>query len=167
MSLIHDYGFLADANSNLSLPGAFEPSALVIHPLHGEGVVDHETVVPTDPRTGTVIYTHNGTTHASGFTYMTTVDFYKNRKLTVSFEELTKFDVGDFMFWRQPNGQWMHGNNDAIGQGLRYLLFLGFIVYSATQLQHSWGWIAGILLPLGIIGLMLLGVARNFHGKQM
>lgn len=167
MSLIHDYGFLANEHSNLSLPGVYSYGDLVKHPVHGHCVVSHEEVKALDPKKGVEIYVHNGTTHASGFTYVTTISVFKNKMVAVPYTELTRFTLKDIMRWRHPSGEWMHGKNNFFGQALRYGLFLGLSIYGATQLHHGAGWLVLVIAPLAVIGVMLHGVVRNFDGKQM
>lgn len=164
--IIYDYGFLADENSNLSLPGSFSPNDGVIHPEFGDCLVDHEFVVPLDPDKGVIVYVHNGTTHASGFTYQTRVNFYKNRGADVPSESLKRFTRKKFLLWRHPSGEWMHGKNGAIGAAIRYAAMLFMSIYGATQLKYSSLWALMVAVPLVVIGLMLYGTMRNFEGKQ-
>jgi hypothetical protein len=164
--IIHDYGFLADKNSNLSLPGSFTYGDLVTHPEHGDGFVDFEFVVALDPTKGVVIYNSNGTTHASGFTYQTRINCYKNKKVDVPSESLKRFTRKKFLLWRHPSGEWMHGKNGAIGAAIRYAAMLFMSIYGATQLKYSSLWALMVAVPLVVIGLMLYGTMRNFEGKQ-
>lgn len=165
-SLIHDYGFLADEDSNLSLPVSLSYGELVTHPEEGDGVVDHEFVVPIDSRRGVIIYTSNGTTHASGFTYHAVVDFYHNRKVEVLSKDLKPFTRRKFFLWRHPSGEWMHGKNGAIGAGIRYAAFMAMSIYGASQMKYSSLWAVLLAAPLAVIGLMLYGLMRNFEGKR-
>jgi len=167
MSLIHNYGFLADKDSNLSLPGVFKSQAYVTHPTYGDCVVDRDEVKAIDPKKGVVIYVHNGTTHASGFTYATVIDVYKGKKAVVPSGELTKMTLRRFFLWRNPYSGWSIGRHGIIAGGLRYLAFLLFIAYCVTQLKYGWGWGLGIVAAIAIIGLMIRGLIRNFEGKQM
>ena len=167
MSLTHDYGFLADANSNMSLPGVYHSGDYVTHPVHGDGVVDHEILRYDDPKKGTVFYTHNGTTHASGFTYMTVMDVYKDKRVTVPYEELTPMTLRRFFLWKNPYTGWSMGRHGIFAAGLRYGAFVAMSIYGATQLHNSLGWLAMVLAPIAIIGLMIRGLVRNYKGKQM
>lgn len=164
-SIIHDYGFLADANTNLSLPTKWSYGDLVTHPVYGDCVVDKEVIRTLDPR-GVVIYVSNGTTHASGFTYDTILNIHKNKKATVPSDEIKKFSWRKFLLWRHPSGGWMHGKNGAIGAAIRYAAFLGFSFYGVTQLKMSSYWLFMVFIPLVIIGLMLRGTRQNFDGKH-
>jgi len=164
--IIHDYGFLADENSNLSLPGSFTYGDLVVHPTFGSGIVDHEFVQALDPSKGVTVYIHNGTTHASGFTYQTALNHYKKKTTIVPSTSLTKFNFEKFLLWRHPSGEWMHGKNGAIGAAIRYAAFLFMSIYGATQLKYSSLWVFMVAVPLVVMGIMLYGTRRNFEGKQ-
>ncbi|MTV47159.1 hypothetical protein GM528_12580 [Streptococcus pneumoniae] len=61
----------------------------------------------------------------------------------------------------------MVGKHTLFEAVLRYLFFLLIAAYSVTRLKYGWGWVFGIVVPIGIIGVMIRGLIRNFHKKQM
>lgn len=101
---------------------------------------------------------------------MVGVKFFKNRLLEVRADTLRTLTFKEFLLHRLSNGEWMHGNWTWHASAIRYAGLLLFSVYGFFHWNDpiNTGWLRGVAIaPLLIIGLILLGMWRNYRGKQM
>ncbi len=112
------------AKQNLSRPIRFGYGSIVKHPVHGIGVVDHE---------------FNSPVVDGKYVEMALVEFYEDKSVEVKISELSWVSKLQFLAYRLPSGEFMHGRVSLIGQGIRYAFFLAISIIAPLTMAPVLG----------------------------